>query len=153
MVIGDRLRELREGKKLSQGDIEKRTGLLRCYISRVENATRFRRLRLWRKWRALSKFHCTNCFMTGQCRPICRAFSKERLAKTLPGVVPAKMPFSCVSSPSASAKRQIWTENCCSPWPKRWKLATSAGCPRSHNRNAGLRRGSGLPPLAGFGRV
>lgn len=37
MVIGDRLRELREGKNLSQGDIEKRTGLLRCYISRVEN--------------------------------------------------------------------------------------------------------------------
>lgn len=37
MVICDRLRALREEKKLSQGDIEKRTGLLRCYISRVEN--------------------------------------------------------------------------------------------------------------------
>jgi transcriptional regulator with XRE-family HTH domain len=37
MVIGDRLRTLRETKKYSQGDIEKRTGLLRCYISRVEN--------------------------------------------------------------------------------------------------------------------
>src|ERR1700739_3411724 len=37
MVIGDRLRQLREEKKFSQGDIEKRTGLLRCYISRVEN--------------------------------------------------------------------------------------------------------------------
>src|SRR3984957_10224863 len=37
MIIGDRLREMREQKKLSQGDIEKRTGLLRCYISRVEN--------------------------------------------------------------------------------------------------------------------
>jgi transcriptional regulator with XRE-family HTH domain len=37
MVIGDKLKELRESKKLSQGDIEKRTGLLRCYISRVEN--------------------------------------------------------------------------------------------------------------------
>ena len=37
MIIGDRLRLLRETKKLSQGDIEKRTGLLRCYISRVEN--------------------------------------------------------------------------------------------------------------------
>jgi transcriptional regulator with XRE-family HTH domain len=37
MVISDRLRHLREDKKLSQGDIEKRTGLLRCYISRVEN--------------------------------------------------------------------------------------------------------------------
>jgi transcriptional regulator with XRE-family HTH domain len=37
MIMGDRLRTLREQKKLSQGDIEKRTGLLRCYISRVEN--------------------------------------------------------------------------------------------------------------------
>lgn len=37
MIIADRLRVLRETKKLSQGDIEKRTGLLRCYISRVEN--------------------------------------------------------------------------------------------------------------------
>jgi transcriptional regulator with XRE-family HTH domain len=37
MIIGDRLRALREEKKLSQGDIEKRTGLIRCYVSRVEN--------------------------------------------------------------------------------------------------------------------
>src|SRR6516164_227952 len=37
MIIGDRLRTLREAKKLSQGDVEKRTGLLRCYVSRVEN--------------------------------------------------------------------------------------------------------------------
>jgi transcriptional regulator with XRE-family HTH domain len=37
MIIGDRLRALREEKQLSQGDIEKRTGLLRCYVSRVEN--------------------------------------------------------------------------------------------------------------------
>ena len=37
MIIGDRLRALREQKNFSQGEIEKRTGLLRCYISRVEN--------------------------------------------------------------------------------------------------------------------
>ncbi len=37
MIIGERLRALREEKQFSQGDIEKRTGLLRCYISRVEN--------------------------------------------------------------------------------------------------------------------
>lgn len=37
MVIGDRIRALREQKGLSQGQIERRTGLLRCYISRVEN--------------------------------------------------------------------------------------------------------------------
>jgi len=37
MLIGTRLRQLREQKQLSQGDIEERTGLLRCYVSRVEN--------------------------------------------------------------------------------------------------------------------
>jgi transcriptional regulator with XRE-family HTH domain len=37
MIIGERLREMREQKQLSQGDMEKRTGLFRCYISRVEN--------------------------------------------------------------------------------------------------------------------
>jgi transcriptional regulator with XRE-family HTH domain len=37
MVIGERLKELRKQKQLSQGDVERRTGLLRCYISRVEN--------------------------------------------------------------------------------------------------------------------
>ena len=36
MVIGDRLRQIRESKKMSQGVIEQRTGLLRCYTSRVE---------------------------------------------------------------------------------------------------------------------
>jgi transcriptional regulator with XRE-family HTH domain len=38
MIIGERLRQIREEKKLSQGDIERKTGLLRCYISRVENS-------------------------------------------------------------------------------------------------------------------
>jgi transcriptional regulator with XRE-family HTH domain len=36
MILGDRVRLLREGKNLSQADIEERTGLMRCYISRVE---------------------------------------------------------------------------------------------------------------------
>jgi transcriptional regulator with XRE-family HTH domain len=37
MIIGERLRALREEKKFSQGEVEKRTGLLRCYVSRIEN--------------------------------------------------------------------------------------------------------------------
>ena len=37
MIIGDRLRVMREEKKLSQGDIERKSGLLRCYVSRVEH--------------------------------------------------------------------------------------------------------------------
>jgi transcriptional regulator with XRE-family HTH domain len=38
MQIGEKLRELREAKNFSQGDIEQRTGMLRCYVSRVENS-------------------------------------------------------------------------------------------------------------------
>jgi len=37
MEIGQRLGDLGEHKNRSQGEEEKRTGLLRCYISRVEN--------------------------------------------------------------------------------------------------------------------
>lgn len=37
MLIGLRIRQLRQQKGLSQGDLEDATGLMRCYISRVEN--------------------------------------------------------------------------------------------------------------------
>jgi len=37
MNIGGTIRGYRLQKGMSQGDIEKRTGLLRCYLSRVEN--------------------------------------------------------------------------------------------------------------------
>lgn len=37
MKIGTTIRAHRLQKGLSQGDIEKKTGLLRCYLSRVEN--------------------------------------------------------------------------------------------------------------------
>jgi transcriptional regulator with XRE-family HTH domain len=42
LMIGERLRTIRESKNLSQGNIEKRTGLIRCYTSRVENGPPFR---------------------------------------------------------------------------------------------------------------
>ena len=35
--IGTTIRTIRLQKGMSQGDVEKRTGLLRCYLSRVEN--------------------------------------------------------------------------------------------------------------------
>ena len=37
LKIGTAIRTHRLQKGLSQGDIEKKTGLLRCYLSRVEN--------------------------------------------------------------------------------------------------------------------
>jgi transcriptional regulator with XRE-family HTH domain len=55
MIIGDQLRALREQQNLSQGDIEKRTGLLRCYVSRVENNHTIPSIETLEKWtRALS---------------------------------------------------------------------------------------------------
>ena len=38
MLIGDRLRELRKRKNLSQAEIAKRSGLVGSYISRIENS-------------------------------------------------------------------------------------------------------------------
>ena len=35
--VGERIKTIHESKDMSQGDIERKTGLLRCYISRVEN--------------------------------------------------------------------------------------------------------------------
>jgi transcriptional regulator with XRE-family HTH domain len=50
MIIGDRLRELREEKKLSQGDIEKRSGLMRPYISRIEHNHTIPTIETLEKW-------------------------------------------------------------------------------------------------------
>ena len=41
LMIGERLKTIRESKDLSQGDIEHKTGLLGCYVLRVETATQF----------------------------------------------------------------------------------------------------------------
>lgn len=37
MIVGKRIKALREYRGLTQGSLEKKTGLLRCYISRVEH--------------------------------------------------------------------------------------------------------------------
>jgi len=56
--IGEVIRSYRSDRGLSQGDIERRTGLLRCYLSRVENGTQFprsrRSRRLQRPWKSAS---------------------------------------------------------------------------------------------------
>lgn len=50
MQVGERLRAVRESKKMSQGDIEKQTGLLRCYLSRCENGHTVPSLETLEKW-------------------------------------------------------------------------------------------------------
>jgi transcriptional regulator with XRE-family HTH domain len=50
LSVGLRLKELREGKNLSQGDIEKKSGLLRCYLSRCENGHTVPSIDTLQKW-------------------------------------------------------------------------------------------------------
>jgi transcriptional regulator with XRE-family HTH domain len=50
MIIGERLRELREQKELSQREIEQRSGLLRAYLSRVENGHTIPSIDTLEKW-------------------------------------------------------------------------------------------------------
>jgi transcriptional regulator with XRE-family HTH domain len=50
MIIGERLRELREKKNLSQREIEQRSGLLRAYLSRVENGHTIPSIETLEKW-------------------------------------------------------------------------------------------------------
>jgi transcriptional regulator with XRE-family HTH domain len=68
MIIGDRLREIREAKKLSQGEIEQRTGLLRCHISRVENGHTVPAVSTLEKFAHALEVPCINSFTTAASR-------------------------------------------------------------------------------------
>lgn len=69
MLIGDRLRALREAKKLSQGDIERGSGLLRCYVSRVENGHTVPAIETLEKWAQALGIPMYQLFYEGEAPP------------------------------------------------------------------------------------
>ena len=69
MDIGKRLRELREANGLTQGDVEDRTGLLRVYISQVENGHSNPSLEVPEKWAAALDVDLCQLFVVGQGEP------------------------------------------------------------------------------------
>ncbi len=69
MLIGDRLRALREAKKLSQGEIEERSGLKRSYISRVENGHTVPSVETLEKWARALKVPLYQLFYEGDKPP------------------------------------------------------------------------------------
>ena len=77
MNIGKRLLELRILKNLSQGDIEKRTGLLRCYVSRVENGHAIPSLGNLQRWAHALGVEVYQLFVEGE----------ERLGVNSDGVI------------------------------------------------------------------
>jgi transcriptional regulator with XRE-family HTH domain len=78
MIIGDRLREMREEKKLSQGDIEKRTGLLRCYISRVENGHTVPAIETLEKMARALEVPLYQLFYDGEATPVLPSLLKRK---------------------------------------------------------------------------
>ena len=69
MDIGKRLLELRTEKNLSQGGIEKRTGLLRCYVSRVENGHTIPSLETLERWAKALEVELYQLFVEGDEKP------------------------------------------------------------------------------------
>jgi transcriptional regulator with XRE-family HTH domain len=81
MLIGDRLRELREAKQLSQNDLEKRTGLLRCYISRVENGHTVPAVETLEKFASALQIPMYQIFYEGENPPELMELSKPAAAE------------------------------------------------------------------------
>jgi transcriptional regulator with XRE-family HTH domain len=69
MFLGDRLRTIRESKQMSQGDIEKRTGMLRCYLSRVECGHTVPSIETLEKWSAALEVPLYELFYEGEGKP------------------------------------------------------------------------------------
>jgi transcriptional regulator with XRE-family HTH domain len=69
MHIGKRLLELRITKNFSQGDIEKRTGLFRCYVSRVENGHVVPSLETLHRWANALELKVYQLFYEGKEEP------------------------------------------------------------------------------------
>jgi len=83
MVIGTRLKKLREERNFSQGDIEKRTGLLRCYISRVENGHTVASIETLERLSAALEIPLYQLFFEGDEPPPLPNLSKRRTTEEL----------------------------------------------------------------------
>jgi transcriptional regulator with XRE-family HTH domain len=77
MVISDRLRAIREEKNLSQGDIENRTGLKRCYVSRVENGHTVPSIETLEKMARALEVPLYQLFYDGEAPPEIPSFPKD----------------------------------------------------------------------------
>ncbi len=98
MLIGDHLRSIREAKKLSQGDIERRTGLLRPYVSRVENGHTIPSVETLEKWARALEVPLYQLFYEGTEPPKLPHLPSERQRRKSHLAVRRKRPASWRSS-------------------------------------------------------
>ena len=121
MIIGDRLRALREEKKLSQGDIEKRTGLLRCYISRVENGHTVPAVETLEKFARALEVPMYQLFYEGEEPPKLLNLPKRRLLTTFCGAVQAGTRARSSSSVASSVTRMRKTQRFIALRRRKWR--------------------------------
>ena len=94
MVVGERLRRLREEKKLSQRQVEDRSGLLRAYLSRVENGHTVPSIETLEKWAKALGVPMYQLFYDGDTPPILPRFASGNLPRRRPGAAPVTTPPS-----------------------------------------------------------
>ena len=69
MDIGKRLRELREARGLSQGDVEDRSGLSRAHLSKIENGHGAPSLPVLERWAEALDVELYQLFAVGDAQP------------------------------------------------------------------------------------
>ncbi len=124
MIIGDRLRDLREQKKLSQGEIEQRTGLLRCYISRVENGHTVPSVETLEKFARALEVPMYQLFYDGDLNPKLPIFSRRKPGNGHSWGKAGRTPACWQNSANCLAVRTRMTGNFSCTWRKRWQSRT-----------------------------
>jgi transcriptional regulator with XRE-family HTH domain len=82
MDIGQRLRELRVARALSQGHIEERTSLFRCYLSRVECGHTTPTIETLEKWARALDLELYQLFYAGNSKPVAPKLTKTTAPRT-----------------------------------------------------------------------
>ena len=114
MFVGNRLRVIREERKLSQGDIEKSTGLLRCYVSRVENGQTVPSLQTLDKFAGALEVPLYRLFYEGESDP-------EPLNLLDRKTSSVKLWGSTENEARSLGRWKKATGDCCYMWRKRWE--------------------------------
>lgn len=123
MIIGERIRLLRETKKLSQGDIEKRTGLLRCYISRVENGHTVPAIETLEKLARAMEVPLYQLFYDGEEPPVLPNLPKRKSADDIAWGSREKKRVSWAVSADCWAELTKATAGCFCTWLRKWLTA------------------------------
>ena len=121
MVIADRLRALREAKNLSQGDVEKRTGLLRCYISRVENGHTVPAIETLEKLARAMEVPLYQLFYDGEEPPAPPSLAKRKGRTRRRGGAREKTGESLIAFVACCGVLTNRTGNYCFTWRRKWR--------------------------------